>query len=477
MTTTRSLRHASARLLATLALACGAVAATGAGCGAEDGVVGGDCASGYTQCDLSCFDLETDPAHCGACGNACAPGVACVSGSCDEGSLDATAEDEDGETFDGSDLVVDGEICNVTDPAHPVCRPIPEADAPPGSDGGDGAPAGDGSTDGSGNEGGGSGDASGGGDDGGQGGDGAIGGDGGTSDGCAPPFDTPQSCGGCGNACVAPNDVCTLVDGGFQCAPTCAPPLVDCAGHCVNVTRDPGNCGACGTVCPSQYCYLATCQGSVAGNVMVIGHDFQVAKAADEETKLLTNSVFYNSGAVTLLSFEHYADPPTVANALAILHAYATVPFTVQPLQDDTSLASDALLAGANVVIVWDQPNAPAGKLGALGSAWAPHLSAYVQGGGTVIALDADQGIGEMPALVTNAALLAVTGHGSVTPGSPVDVPYFGLSIARGMTSVYAVEKDSAWFSTSEAASLKTLFVANVQGQTGELIAVHKVIN
>ena len=110
---------------------------------------------------------------------------------------------------------------------------------------------------------------------------------------------------------------------------------------------------------------------------------------------------------------------------------------------------------------------------------WATHFSTYVQGGGIVIVLNGDQGAQEMPQLITNAALLAVTGQGLVTSGSPADVPYFGQYIARGMTSKYAVGANTAWFSTSETPSATTLFIANVEQDAGplQLLAVQKIIN
>jgi hypothetical protein len=468
------------RAALALAILGGAVAGSAAGCGAG-GLVGGDCATGYTQCGLACFDLEIDPANCGACGHACPPNVACAGGVCAGSLLDGSALDdgealtEDGEVVltDG-EILLDGEICTVNDAGIVTCPRRPGPDASDGSDddaadagedgngGGDGSPSGDGSS---------------------SGGDGSMTNGDATSsspDGCAPPFDTTQNCGACGNTCAGANGVCELVDGGFQCAPTCAPPLADCAGQCVNLLRDPKNCGACGTVCASQYCYLATCQGSVAGNIIVIGHDFQKTLGTDEEAKLLTNAVFYNDGAVNLVSFEHYADAPTVTNGLGLLTAYAkklSIVLNVQSTADDTVLSNDTLLASASVVLVWDQPTAASGALGSLGQAAAPHLSKFVQGGGIVITLDADQGVGEMPAFLTRAALLAVTGHGAVAAGSPADVPLAGLSIARGMTSVYAVEQNTAWFTTSEPMTTTTLYVANVQGVTSELLAVQKVIN
>ena len=458
----RGVRARASRVAGLLAFGAAAVAINGAGCGSEDGVVGGDCATGYTQCGLACFDLLTDPNNCGACGHVCPVGASCIGGVCSS-DLDATSGD-DGSNLDGADLLIDGELCDVRDPQHPVCRPRP--DGYTGDD--DGSNNGDGTL-GDGNNG-----------DGTTGNGDGSNGEGGTGDACVPPFDTPQNCGSCGNACSNPNPVCSLGDGGFQCAPMCTPPLTDCFGSCVNLTRDPSNCGACGVICPSQYCFQSMCQGSVAGNVMVIGHDFQKTGGSDQEAKLLTNSVFYNPGSVALLSFEHYADAATVQNGLAILRAYAAaqhITLDVQSTIDDTSLSNDTLLTSETAVIVWDQPNAAAGALGTLGTGCAPHLSKFVLGGGAVIALDAAQGRGEMPAFITNAGLLAVTAHATVAPGTPADVPLAGLSIARGMTSVYLVEQNTAWFSTSEVASAKTLFVANVQGQTTELLAVQKVIN
>jgi hypothetical protein len=35
-----------------------------------------------TRCIGACVDLQTDAAHCGACGNACSAGATCTSGSC-----------------------------------------------------------------------------------------------------------------------------------------------------------------------------------------------------------------------------------------------------------------------------------------------------------------------------------------------------------------------------------------------------------
>jgi hypothetical protein len=469
-------RDVYVRVAAALAIVGGVMAGSAAGCGSNDGIVGGDCAPGYTQCNLSCDDLETDPNNCGACGNMCPAGVACVGGKCQD---ETTFNDGSiMELPDGEFELPDGEVeyCDVSNPDHPVCRPRPIPDAKSSEDGN---PSDGTIDDGNGNGGDGSGGDGSSGD--GSGKDGS-GGDGSSADACTPPYDTVASCGSCGNACED-GGVCEADDGGFQCAPLCTAPLVDCSGQCVNTTRDPRNCGQCGKVCPSQYCFQSTCQGSVAGNIMVIGHDFVGTQPGDEEALLLTNSVFYSPGSVSLLSFEEFASVgagSAVSNGRAILTAFAksqSVTLDIQSITDDTSFTNDTLLTSANAVIVWDQPNAPTGKLGSLGTAWATHFATFLQGGGIIIALDADQGIGEMPALTTNAGLLAVTSHTPLALPAQADVPLAGVAISRGMTTVYAVEQNTAWFTTSEPSGTKTLYVANVQNQPTQLLAVQKVIN
>jgi hypothetical protein len=285
------------RLAAAIAVAGGVVATTAAGCGVDDGIVGGDCATGYTDCSLKCVNLQTDPENCGACGHVCPPSVGCSGGVC-EVSLDGSIEDGEVEG-DGSPFV-DGTLPVGYCDANSNSIECKHKDS--GTDGNTG-----GSDDGSNGEGGGGS---------GDGGDGAVV----YPDGCAPPFDTIDNCGTCGNVCED-GGVCSLVDGGFMCEPLCTAPLVDCSGQCVNLARDPYNCGMCGKVCPSQYCYLATCQGTVAGSIMVLGHDFLATpvpaagsppgSTGDQQAKLLTNSVFYNPGNVVLYSFEGYANTGT----------------------------------------------------------------------------------------------------------------------------------------------------------------------
>jgi hypothetical protein len=58
---------------------CGIACAVGASC--TSGVCG-SCPVGQTNCSNVCRDLQTDPNSCGTCGHACVVGHQCVSGVC-----------------------------------------------------------------------------------------------------------------------------------------------------------------------------------------------------------------------------------------------------------------------------------------------------------------------------------------------------------------------------------------------------------
>jgi hypothetical protein len=502
------------RAASAVAFVSAVVAATAAGCGSTDGVVGDTCANGYTQCGPFCIWLDTDDQNCGKCGHVCPTGIACERGVCgglepdgapfpdasEDSSVDATLNDgesSDGTVGDGQgedaplpeggprrlpdgnielpDGEVerpDGEIVPPPEDAAPedAFSPLPDGETllPDGAielpDGGilpPDASLPDGET---------------------REPDGAIELEDGailTEDACAPPYDTPSNCGTCGHVCTNPNGLCELVDGSYACSPTCSPPLTDCAGSCVNLLRDPNNCGTCGNRCASELCFLATCQGSASGNAFIIGHDFQGATGGDAQTILLRNAVFYNrpTSALRLLSFEQYANAAAVANGKSLLAGdttyTATITVSVQGTATDIATTG---LKNEDAVIIWDQPNAPSGTLGTLGTKWAANLAVFQQQGGIVIVLDADQGVGQMGQFLTNAGILAVTGQGQYPAGSAADDTQ--SSIAEGMpVNEYAVQTNTGWFTTSETASATTIFVANVHGTATELLAVQKITN
>jgi 6-phosphogluconolactonase (cycloisomerase 2 family) len=210
---------------ATVLCACGGGGAAGAagasgggggsgGAGAQGGSGGeGDpCGAGTTACGETCVNLVNDPAHCGACFEACALGEVCSVGSCG--------------TACGAGTTLCNGLCFDTDLDPNHCGGCFEACAQ---------------------------------------GEACVGGVcelvcvGGTlaCDGdCVDPALDPQHCGGCDIAC-APGQGCFS----GSCAPNCGLGTTPCGGTCVDTDWDPNHCGACDLPCEGQTaCILGTCK-------------------------------------------------------------------------------------------------------------------------------------------------------------------------------------------------------------------------
>ena len=416
--------------------------ALAAGCGQDAALVGGECATGYTECDLRCVDLSRDPANCGACGHACDPGVACVAGACATGafsldaSIDAVSGDDGSATGDAT--LTDGSLGDAADAAA--------ATAPPAAADGASPP------------------------DGGTLPDGAA---------CVPPFDTVAQCGNCQTACVLPDDVCAAQgDGSYKCAQLCTLPLVNCGGACVDKTNDPFNCGACGKVCPSHLCVASTCQGSTPGDVILIGHDYATTPPSTAQGTVLQNAVFIpTTNPLRVMSFERYSDANAVTSAKAILAGRAaqlqrTIAYTVSTVDGD--VPAKLLATSFDVLVVHDQKSAPAGALSTLGTSWASTLLAFAKAGGVIVVLDGDTGTAEMPQFSTSGGLFQVTSHAPVAAGAAVTVTGFGDDVGVGVLSPYGVWNHTATFTLASLTNV-TLVVKNGDG-TGDPIVAHRVV-
>lgn len=172
------------------------------------------------------IDVFSDAANCGACGNACSPGVRCVDGACGcpHGLTDCAGFCVD-VTSNDANCGACGNEC--VDP-DPPCDPMP-----------DNAGYGCGSS--------------------------ACGklkcgygwadcnndlGKGCASDGCETSTFDVANCGACGRACRA-GDECREENGVVDCRPTCAAlGQVQCDGFCADVLNDVESCGGCGLPCP-----------------------------------------------------------------------------------------------------------------------------------------------------------------------------------------------------------------------------------
>ncbi|AKF08206.1 Tryptophan synthase alpha chain [Sandaracinus amylolyticus] len=175
-----------------------------------------ECADGTTRCGTECVSTSESRRNCGACGNACAAGEACVDGEC--GVLCPSSQTECGGTC--ADLATDrsncGECGNACG-AGQVCADgecavsCPEGQVVCGGV-------------------------------------------------CADLQSSHANCGECGNAC-APGAVCNA----GHCEITCGGSLAACDGACVSLATSPDHCGACGNACPAvaggtPFCSNGSCR-------------------------------------------------------------------------------------------------------------------------------------------------------------------------------------------------------------------------
>jgi hypothetical protein len=404
------------------------------GCGLSNALVGGTCAAGYVQCGDQCIAVASDQNNCGACGNVCAAGSACIEGTCEGADGDASGDagvpddaqgsgDAAGDAGGNADVVVDVVVGGET--------------------GGDDGSANDGGT-----------------------GDGGTG-DGGTGDGGTGDGSGDDSSGDA-SADAPPPLVC--VQG-----------LTVCGAQCVDLSNDALNCGACANACGSEICENSQCVGSVTGGIVFIGHDYQSTDPYTAQARVLSNAVFMpHANPLRALSFEEYASPSAVSHVSIILQDVAQQlgrTLTLSSTVDETAVTT-ALAAGAvDVLVVHDQPNAAPGALAALGSSWAASLAAFTLAGGVVVVLDGGTGTDEMPNWVTATGLLSVQSDEALATGTELDVVSTTDVVGIGVLSPYAAESNSVTVET-EPNGGTVVWVVNVPNpeSSPSPVVVHKAL-
>jgi hypothetical protein len=297
---------------------------------------------------------------------------------------------------------------------------------------------------------------------------------------CLPPFNTPFRCGDCDTRCT-PLEFCSPVDGGFACVP-CDPPLSRCGNTCVNLNTDPLNCGRCGNVCPTRLCQGGVCVGAVAGHIVLMCSNYEQTPADSPHTRALANAVFLSiNNPVRVLTYQQYTLAANKNKVDSLINGAAagrgrTVQFTAAT--NPAQVAANLNVLSYDVLLVYDQPNAPAGTLGTIGASWLATLDSFTRAGGIVIVMNSGTGTAEMDTLIDRADLLPVTGETEINALQVYNrAP--GDAIGIGVLSPYLTQRQTCTFTTTARPSADTAFVvttATEDGTPGDPVIVHRNI-
>ncbi|MEB2324201.1 MAG: hypothetical protein OZ921_16935, partial [Sorangiineae bacterium] len=250
----------------------------------------------------------------------------------------------------------------------------------------------------------------------------------------------------------------------------CPPPLVLCANACVDLDSDPLNCGSCGRFCPSGICEAGHCLGATAGHIALLCMSFEQNFQSSPQTTLLGNAVFLPvASPVRILTYGEYASNATRTRVNQALGWYASAKGRTFTLTAATSSADvQTRLAGFDyeVFLVYDEEAAPAGALGALGTAWASTLSDFLARGGVIVVTSGGGGRGEMSGLITSAGLLPVSAQRAATGTvlynrAPAD------ALGVNVLSPFLASRTSCTFETTATPSASTVFVVTDHAADG----------
>ncbi len=482
--------HSASRAVFALLPTVVVLALLAAGCGPDNALVGGACASGYTQCGLRCVRIESDSDDCGACGKVCPETTVCTAGAC-RSAVDASMglpAEGDAATSDPNDSRFDSPAsAEATD--APFDGSVSSDDAPKDAPSGERGTQVDGATDAISDE-----VAAADADDGNGEGTGSVdaphdeveasypdsphtdatvsGGEEAGIDDSSLPDDAADS-----NAADIVGGDESPSDANAAGSP-CDADLAFCSGQCIDVTGDPINCGSCNVVCASQLCQNSHCVGAASGGVVYIGHDFTTTLAGTAQARVLSNAVFVSSSnPLHVMSYERYASASAIARVDNVLRTVAGQlgrTLSIRSTANDDDVVTQLALPAYDVLLIHDQPAAPDGALAALGAAWAGTLSTFALGGGVIVILDGGAGIGQMPALATGTGLLGVTAHSPIATGTRLLVSSQTDVVGIGVISPYGAGENSVAM-TTEPNIGNVVYVVELPGDAGALpVVVHK---
>ncbi|MCA9627942.1 MAG: hypothetical protein KC766_09755 [Myxococcales bacterium] len=194
---------------------------------------------------------------------------------------------------------------------------------------------------------------------------------------------------------------------------------------------------------------------------------------------LFTNAVTLPPGfaGVNVLGWDQYATQPhknDVVQVVADAQTNSGRPLTLTTVSDYTLIPAQLNVASVQVLVVYDQSQAPTGELATAGAALQASLDSFTMGGGVVITLIA--GTGEMDQFLTQSGLLPLTGMTEVT-GQLLNVRAPGDAVGLNVRTPFVAPRTSCTFQTSVTPSSLDVFVVRDQPapSAGEASVIHRI--
>jgi hypothetical protein len=299
---------------------------------------------------------------------------------------------------------------------------------------------------------------------------------------CFEPFNTAADCGECGKTCVAPSRLCDCTGDDCRCVSECEAPLLQCGTTCADPDTDSTHCGSCFVGCASGLCQAGVCAGSLPGHVVLMCTSLRQARQNHPQTVLFGNAAFLpSSSLVRILTYAEYADPTAeerVVQALDWEAANRGRQFVTTVAGTQSDLPGQLTIHDYDVLVVLDQPNAPAGELAGLGVALKPAIERFVGNGGTVIVLGGAEGVAEMPDFITSAGLLVVEDATSLPPSVSLYVRAPSDGVGVNALSPFQPVGETCTYTTSQSPDPSTVYVITDRPAGGELggpVVIHRV--
>ncbi len=224
-------------------------------------------------------------------------------------------------------------------------------------------------------------------------------------------------------------------------AMTCAMPTTKCGETCVLLDSDPLNCGYCGHVCQSGICSASSCVGEIAGNIVVIGHDYQAADPAMD--RLVANGVSLNANPLTDVAVRvgYWRGTATQEGGKAAV---------TRGLAQSGRSASASMLAAVDATslalldaIVIEPQVGDGAAAEAAGAQAAGALATFLGAGHTIVVLETTSGVSYRYLHGAGLADLAAPVDASLTP---VTVTAPADAVAQGVVSPYLAQPSSVGY-------------------------------